>query len=194
MTRQLDKVATNHKVNTSLEAYRDGVVEAVSSLPLDTLQQIIDLLREARQRQSRVFIIGNGGSAATASHMVCDLSKSTIRSDAPRMRVVALVDNTPLVTAWANDSSYENIFVEQVENLAQKGDVLIAISGSGNSENVLRAVRLARELGVTTVGLTGFAGGKLKGLVDLCVVIKSDVMGQIEDAHLVIGHMLAYSL
>jgi D-sedoheptulose 7-phosphate isomerase len=175
-------------------SYADALAKAVRAIPLDRLAVIAETLREARRRGNLIFIMGNGGSAATASHMACDLSKSTIRDGRPRLRVVALGDNMSLVTAWANDTGYENIFVQQLENLAAPGDVVIAISGSGRSENVLRAVRRARDLGITTIGLTGFAGGSLKDLVDIALVVDSTVMGQIEDVHHAIGHMLTEAL
>ncbi|MCH8150663.1 MAG: SIS domain-containing protein, partial [Planctomycetes bacterium] len=106
---------------------------------------MVDALKEARRHGNRIFIMGNGGSASTASHMVCDLSKSTIQNGLPRLRVIPITDNVPLITAWANDTGYENIFVQQLENQASRGDVVIAISGSGRSENVLRAVRRFRD-------------------------------------------------
>ena len=129
-----------------LQSYVASLTDALKALPFEILERIIDTLKDARNRGSLVFIMGNGGSAATASHMVCDLSKTTIGSGTRRLRVVPLTDNMPLVTAWANDTGYENIFVQQLESLASQGDVVIAISGSGRSENVLRAVRRAREL------------------------------------------------
>lgn len=179
---------------TVLESYRQELLKALRTLPLDALEEALSLLRAARDTGHQVFIIGNGGSAATAAHMVSDLSKSTIQRDMPRLRVVTLIDNMPLITAWANDTGYENVFAQQMRNLARSGDVLIALSGSGNSENILRAVRLARELGMTTIGMTGAAGGHLKEMVDLCISVQSSVPGQIEDVHHAIGHMLAHAL
>ena len=174
-----------------LESYRDSLVLALSKVSLQAVKSIGDLLRDARIKGAQVFIVGNGGSAATATHMLCDLSKSTILENVPRLRVVPVVDSVPLITAWANDTGYENIFAEQIESHVRPGDVVIALSGSGESENILLAVRRAREHGATTVGLTGFAGGQLKEMVDICVVVDSDNMGQIEDVHHAIGHMLA---
>lgn len=182
------------KSTAEFESYADALADALRALPFETLVEIKETLNEARRRGNKVFIMGNGGSAATASHMVCDLSKTTIQDGTPRLRVIPITDNVPLITAWANDTGYENIFVEQIENLASLGDVLIAISGSGRSENVLRATRRARELGVTVIGLTGFEGGDLKELVDIALVVNSRVMGQIEDVHHAIGHMLTEAL
>ena len=177
-----------------LQDYVGALANALHALPLDTIEAMVDTLKEARRHGNRIFIMGNGGSASTASHMVCDLSKSTIQGGLPRLRVIPITDNVPLITAWANDTGYENIFVQQLENQAPRGDVVIAISGSGRSENVLRAVRLAREGGVTTIGLTGFEGGSLKDLVDIALVVDSRSMGQIEDVHHAIGHMLTEAL
>ena len=182
------------KTTEVLQDYTDALNRSLQALPFETLASIVERLREARERGNRVFVMGNGGSAATASHMVADLSKTTIKDGAPRLRVIPITDNMPLITAWANDTGYENIFVEQLENHASPGDVVIAISGSGRSENVLRAVRRARELGATTIGLTGFRGGDLKDLVDTVVIVDSQVYGQIEDVHHAIGHMLTDAL
>lgn len=177
-----------------LKGYLSGLEEALRALPVMTLRSIASMLWDARRRGSRVFIIGNGGSAATASHLASDLSKTTLREDEPRLRAIALTDNVPLITAWANDTGYENTFAQQLENLAMPGDVLIAISGSGRSENILKAVRRAREMELATIGLTGAGGGQLKDRVDIALVVASKTAGQIEDLHLAVGHMLAYAL
>ncbi len=176
------------------EGYRRELAGVLDGLPLETLGLVLDRLTEARCEGSQVFIIGNGGSATTASHMACDFSKSTIRDDLPRMRVVPITDSLCLITAWANDTEYGNVFAEQLKNLARRGDVLIALSGSGSSENVLRAVRHARELGLTTIGFTGLDGVRLRDLADLCVVVSSRDMGKIEDMHVVMCHMLTEAL
>jgi D-sedoheptulose 7-phosphate isomerase len=133
-------------------------------------------------------VFGNGGSAALASHVCCDLGKGTSDASAKRVRVMSLTDNVPLMTAWANDSSYEVVFTEQMKNFLEPGDVAFAISGSGNSPNVLHALRYAREAGATTVSLGGFEGGKMKGLSDVCAVIPSDNMQIIEDLHTMACH------
>ena len=163
----------------------------LAGLPVERIYRAGQILLEARQRGAQVFTLGNGGSAANASHIACDLSKSCIRDDLPRFRVISLVDNVPLATAWANDTSYENIFAAQLENLLQPQDIVIALSGSGRSPNVIRAVRLARQRGATVIGLTGYDGGLLKDMSDPCIVVPSDCMEQVEDTHLIIGHMLS---
>lgn len=162
---------------------------------LEAIQRIVPLFLKAREDDRTIFFIGNGGSASTASHFVVDIAKGTRRSlasgsETKRFRCLALNDNVPSVMAWANDTDYSRIFAEQLSNLATRGDVLVAISGSGNSPNVLEAVRVARTLGLTTIGLTGIGGGKLKEMVDVPLVVPSQSMQHTEDVHLVVLHLL----
>ncbi|MGA9839975.1 MAG: SIS domain-containing protein [Thermoplasmata archaeon] len=157
---------------------------------LEAVRRIVPILLTARTERRTVFFFGNGGSASTASHFVVDISKVASRGDGRRIRCVGLSDNIPSMTAWANDADYSRIFVEQLTGLASRGDVAVAISGSGNSPNVLEAVRAARALGVTTIGLTGMGGGKLKDLVDVAVVVPSHSMQHTEDVHVVVLHLL----
>lgn len=151
----------------------------------------IEVLFEAWHSKKHVYIIGNGGSAATASHMANDLNKFTIVQGMPRFKAVSLSDNMPLITAWANDSSYESIFSEQLLNLVESGDVVVAISTSGNSPNILQALRVARQNQATTIGFTGDDGGILKDLVDHCVFIPDAYIGRQEDGHMILDHMIA---
>ncbi len=157
---------------------------------LEGLRRAIPLLVAARSARRTVFLIGNGGSASTASHFVTDLSKVAARGDGPKLRALGLTDNTPSLTAIANDVEYARVFADQLAILGQSGDVLIAISGSGNSPNVLEGVRAARALGMATVGLTGIGGGKLKGMVDVPIVVPSDSMQHVEDVHVSILHLV----
>ncbi|MER3399651.1 MAG: phosphoheptose isomerase [Thermoflexus sp.] len=173
-----------------IEEYFDGVRRALEVLPRDVLLQVIAQVEAAAREGRMIFLCGNGGSAATASHFACDLAKGTRRPGAPMLRVVALTDNVPLLTAWANDTDYRHVFAEQLRPLVRPGDLLIAISGSGNSLNVLEAVRAAREAGAFTIGLTGFQGGRLREEVDLCLVVPSTCMEQIEDVHLILHHTI----
>jgi D-sedoheptulose 7-phosphate isomerase len=175
------------------EYYR-AVSAALFELPQAPVHQIIATLNQARADERRIFVFGNGGSAANASHFVVDVIKSTVRPDRPRFKIICLNDNMPTVTAYSNDVSYDVIFSEPLAALAGPGDVAIAISGSGNSPNVLRAMDTAKELGLTRIGLTGFAGGQLKAKCDVCVVVPSDSMQVIEDAHLVILHSVFLQL
>jgi len=164
----------------------------IANLPHGAIDQVISEFLRAYQDGKNVFIFGNGGSAALASHFACDLSKGTVigTNGHKRFRVMALTDNLALLTAWANDSSYERIFAEQLQNFVVSGDVAFAISGSGNSPNVLQALEVAREARATTVGLTGFEGGKMKSLCDVCVIVPSDNMQIIEDFHLSVAHAI----
>jgi D-sedoheptulose 7-phosphate isomerase len=162
---------------------------------LEALRGILPILLRAREEDRTIFFFGNGGSASTASHFVVDFAKGTRPSLAPgplskRFRCVALNDNVPSVMAWANDASYDRVFSEQLRSLAVKGDVVVAISGSGNSPNVLEAVRVAHEMGLRTIGLTGIGGGKLKGMVDVPLVVPSQSMQHTEDVHLFVLHFL----
>ena len=144
-----------------LEAHLAALRQGFSELDLSAVERIIDLLRDARQTSRQVFVFGNGGSAATASHMACDLSKTASSRRGPRLQAIALTDNVPLLTAIANDFDYEDVFVEQMATLWREGDVALGISASGNSPNVLKAVRYAREHGGHTIGFIGFGGGEL---------------------------------
>jgi D-sedoheptulose 7-phosphate isomerase len=174
----------------SIQRYLEEVQHTLSALPLERIRNVIDVLLSANCVGSTVFTLGNGGSAATASHFACDLAKGTITPGRPRFRVMALTDNTPLITAWSNDIAYEDVFAEQLGGLMGRGDVVVAFSGSGNSPNVLQAVELAHRMGGITIGFSGFAGGRLSSLVDVSVVVPCDCMEQIEDVHLTLCHLI----
>lgn len=173
-----------------ITSYLEELKTVLERFPVDEIERVVDILLDARRTGATVFVLGNGGSAATASHFACDLGKSATSPGVPRFRVVALTDNVPLLTAWANDTDYVNVFSEQLQNLLRPGDVVIAISGSGNSPNVLKAVEVGRQAGATTIGLTGFEGGKLKDLVDICIVVPANHMGQAEDGHMILDHVI----
>lgn len=190
-------VAIEHTIQPQLplaiadtSSYFERYAKVVAGLPYSEIDRVIDLLHEAYDNARRVFLFGNGGSAALASHFACDLGKGTVPVEAPdkRFRVLALTDNIPLITAWANDSSYDQIFAEQLRNFIQPGDVAFGISGSGCSPNVLSALQVAREAQAVAVGLTGFKGGKMPQFCDFCIVIPSDNMQIIEDLQLGISH------
>lgn len=179
---------------TLLNNYTMDLRDVLAQLPARDIIRVSEAILAAGERGGTIFILGNGGSAATASHFACDLAKGTQRPGVRPFRVIALTDNVPLMTAWGNDSSYEHIFAEQLRPLVQSGDVVIGISGSGNSPNVLEAMRIAKEAGAQTIGWTGFRGGKLKALVDICVLVPSHSMEQIEDVHLILEHALCTAL
>ena len=157
------------------------------------IEKVGELLTAARNEGRQVFLLGNGGSAASASHIAVDLGKGCSRNREKRFRVLSLTDNVPWMTALSNDISYEDVFVEQLKNYAEKGDIVIAISGSGNSKNVLKALHYGNTVGCETIGISGFGGGKLKDLVKHHVHIKSDHMGLIEDGQMIVGHILVYA-
>jgi len=173
-----------------IEEYLTQLQQMLGRLPLDDIQRVVETLLGGHEAGAKVFIMGNGGSAATASHFACDLAKGTITSGVPRFRVIALTDNVPLLTAWANDMSYGDIFVEQLHGLLDPGDIVIAISVSGNSECVIRAVRMAKWRGARTISLTGCGGGKLAPLTDVSVVVPSACVEQVEDIHLALEHSI----
>lgn len=186
--------------NFSYDSYLTHLKETIDELPLDQAARAADILFGAYQAGRTVFLFGNGGSAALASHMATDLGKGTHQpgpawmDSVKRLKALSVTDNVPLLTAWGNDTAYDGVFASQMENFIEAGDVALAISGSGNSPNVLRALELARRKGATTVGLGGFAGGKMKALLDCPVIVPSDNMQRIEDAHVILAHMIFLDL
>lgn len=184
-------------VSTRSVKYLDEVAKTLEKMEKDLpykAEEIVSCLLKARDSGRRVYVCGNGGSASTASHMASDLNKGANRKDAPRFKAIALTDNIPAMLAWANDASYDDIFVEQLKNHLEKGDVVIGISGSGNSPNVLKALHYANDEGAITIGLTGFDGGKITQLAKICYVVPNHTMQQIEDIHLLMEHMISLIL
>ncbi|PYV34302.1 MAG: phosphoheptose isomerase [Acidobacteria bacterium] len=194
MKRQ--KIAKSPPPPDAYAAYLADLKQVIDALPLEAARRAVDILEEAYRTDHTVFLFGNGGSAALASHLAADLGKGThvpgpaSLEGVKRMKVLALTDNVPLLTAWANDTDYERVFAAQMENFVTAGDVAFGISGSGNSASVLRALQLAREKGATTVGLVGSGGGKMNALLDCAIVVPSDHMQKIEDAHLTLAHLI----
>lgn len=179
---------------TFLFNYLEQLRTTISNLPVDGIEQAIKMLHRARLSGHQVFIMGNGGSAATATHFVCDLAKNTAYPDLPGFRVIGLSDNMAIFSALGNDNGYENVFVDQLRNFVRKEDVVIGISTSGNSDNVLRAIQLAQETGAHTIGMTGFNGGKLASLVELEIRVPSHNIQHVEDVHLSLEHMICSAL
>ena len=167
-----------------------------SAIDLDAVARVTEQLAAAREARATIFIAGNGGSAATASHWANDLGKATRAPDKPPIRVLSLSDNVSWFTALANDEGYDRVFSGQLENLAQPGDVLMVISASGNSPNLVNAVTLAKEKNVKTVGLLGFDGGVLRPLVDECIWVATEdgLYGPVESVHLMVCHLVTASL
>jgi D-sedoheptulose 7-phosphate isomerase len=174
------------------ELYRSQLFDAISSIDLAAVEQAIGWFEEARDKDQHIFVCGNGGSAATASHFTCDILKGASFQKDKRFRMLALNDSLPTLTAYANDVAYAAVFEEQLKNFAKPGDLVMAISGSGNSPNVLRAIACANELGCRTIALTGRDGGKLGPIAQLNIHVKSQHMGRIEDAHMIVCHMIGY--
>jgi len=191
----IDVIPNDSPLGDSIHDYHAALQEALDRTPLGQVEGIARAMLVAYDRGGRVLVCGNGGSAATATHMACDLAKNTAVEGVPRLRAHALTDNAALIMALANDLGYDTIFAEQLLSLpVGREDLVVAISGSGNSANVLAAIRVAREAGARTVGLTGMGGGRLAGLVDAALVVPSNEMEIVEDVHLAVNHMLTRAL
>ncbi len=174
----------------SLGGYWDDLAALARELDPGQVRAAAELLLDTQARGRVVFLAGNGGSAASASHFACDLAKGTRDGGGPTFKVMPLTDNVPLMTAWANDTSYDRIFAEQLRSLARPGDLLVAISASGTSQNMVAAVETARSLRVRTLALTGRNGGLIAPMVDLAIRVPSDCIEIVEDAHMAIAHSL----
>jgi len=173
-----------------LEGHINDVRSVLNEIPIDAIERVVGIILDAYDNGAHVYVVGNGGSATNATHFACDLSKATIVEGRARLRVTSLTDNIALLTAWANDTSYDKVFSEQLTNLLNPGDVVVAISASGNSPNVVSAVRAARLMGASTIGLVGFAGGRLLESVDAAIHVPSSDYGVVEDCHSVLEHAI----
>ncbi len=180
----------------SFSEYKNYTQQAIDSVDESSVEGFIDLLHDAWKRDASIFVIGNGGSAANASHFAQDMAKGTRPTpDFPRpMRALSLTDNFAFFSALGNDEGYENVFVEQLRTYCRPGDVIVAISGSGNSPNVLKAIEYAKANGMTTIGVTGFSGGKLRDMVDFQVHVPLNDMCTSESVHSVIFHYVILQL
>lgn len=179
-----------------IKNYLFELTRCLKSLDKTRIELIIDVLVAAYKKDRKVFILGNGGAASTSSHMACDLGKGTLQrvydNTERRFRVISLTDNVALMTAFANDLSFDDIFLQQLRNLVETDDVVIALSGSGNSPNVVKAIEYAKSCGAITIGILGFkTGGKLGKMVDYSIVADSNHYGPIEDIQLILNHMIA---
>ena len=174
------------------QGYKTGLLQAIEAIDLAKVNQAIEWFKDARAAGRHIFVCGNGGSAAIASHFACDIVKGASFNRHSRFRIMALTDQLATLTAYANDVGYDAVFVEQLKNFAQPGDLFMGISGSGNSPNVLRAMDYANELGCRTLALTGRDGGKLGPKAQLNIQVPVPHMGRIEDAHMIVCHMIAY--
>lgn len=179
-------------MNPFLKSYLDQLSQLIQSFDIEKINGIAGVLKRARDEDRQIFVFGNGGSAATASHFVVDMVKGASLNREKRFRIMALTDQVPTITAYANDIGYDAVFEQHLRNFARPGDVVIAISGSGNSPNALRAIEYANSIGCTTIGFAGFEGGQLAALSQHAFVVPSNHMGRIEDCHMLACHLLAY--
>ncbi len=175
------------------KSYLHGLADVVRRIDTDSLERAIVAVRDARDRDGAVYSCGNGGSASIASQMVVDIVKGASYGKAKRIKMMGLTDSVATITAYSNDVSYECVFVEQLKNWARPGDVLIAISGSGNSENVVKAVEYANEQGMETIGCTTGEGGRLKDIATIPLEVPSSHMGHLEDCFFAMTHVLCYA-
>lgn len=180
----------NKDYTQGIAAYFQRLKSAIDRLSLSDINQVMSVLEQARDAGKMIFIMGNGGSAATASHYVCDFNKGVSLNQVKKYKFLCLNDNIPSLMAYANDLTYENIFVNALSSYFQSGDVVIGISGSGNSSNVLRAIEYANQHGGITVGLSGYDGGKLKQMAQYNIHIPMDDMQITEDLHMVLDHCM----
>jgi D-sedoheptulose 7-phosphate isomerase len=175
-----------------IDEYLSTFVAKVNSFNGSKIVDIINALKKAKDEDRTIFVIGNGGSAATANHFACDFGKNAVKSDEGRFRIISLSESVSCITAYGNDISFDSVFEEQLKNLMRPGDILIAISASGKSPNIIKAVNYAKAKGGMVIGLSGFDGGLLKNLSDINVNIDFDTYEQIEDFHLIITHIIVY--
>ena len=179
------------RIGAVADQYLASVQEAIAGVDRNAVVRVAELLCDVRARGNQVFIAGNGGSSSTASHMAADLTRAASGSAGPPLRCRSLTDNVPAVTAWSNDVGVEAAFALQMDQVVEPGDVLIAISASGRSPNIIAAANAAHRQGASVVGLVGFGGGKLAEIADVAVVVPSEEYGPVEDIHLLLGHLLA---
>lgn len=174
------------------ETYKAEVIDTVNMIDAELVNRAIEWFEEARDKNHHIFTCGNGGSGSTASHFVCDVLKGASYNREKKFRILSLNDSMATLTAYSNDVHYDSVFVEQLRNYAQPGDLVMAVSGSGNSSNVVKALEFANQAGCRTIALTGRDGGQLGGVAQLNIQVPEQHMGRIEDAHMIICHMIAY--
>ena len=174
-----------------IEGYLNGVRRCLNEINKAEVEEVVNAIFDAYQRHRHIFIFGNGGSATTASHFACDLAKGTVGEGEVHLPVISLTDNVALMTAISNDIGYASVFKEQLINLLREGDVVIGISASGNSPNVLSAIEYARARGALTIGMCGFGGGKLVQVAEKALTFSAEDYGQVEDVHMVLVHLIS---
>lgn len=177
-----------------LSDYIAVLQKTIDRLPQELIAEVINILHDARMAGRQVFIMGNGGSASTATHFVCDLAKNTRREGLPHFRVIGLTDNMAIFSAYANDEGYDRVFSQQLANLIKPNDIVIGISASGNSANVLNGIEEAKKYQATTIAFTGFSGGRLGPMVDINIHVDSNIIEHVEDIHLMLEHMIVKTI
>ena len=177
-----------------LADYITVLQKTMDRLPQALIAEVINILHDARMTGRQVFIMGNGGSASTATHFVCDLAKNTRREGLPHYRVIGLTDNMAIFSAYANDEGYDQVFSQQLANLIKPNDIVIGISASGNSANVLNGIEEAKKNQATTIAFTGFTGGRLGSMVDINIHVDSHIIEHVEDIHLMLEHMIVKTI
>ncbi|MBM3709388.1 MAG: SIS domain-containing protein [Actinobacteria bacterium] len=181
------------KVSEFIDSYFDSLNKGLNELSREEIENVVDILLNAWKQEKQIFLIGNGGSASTASHFACDLGKGTLGrnyDDKKRFRVISLTDNVATLTAYGNDLSFEEVFAQQLRNLVSEGDVAIFITGSGNSENILKAIEVANTNKAVTIGFLGFDGGRARQMLDHYILFKDNHYGRVEDSHLILEHLI----
>ncbi|MCD4775636.1 MAG: SIS domain-containing protein [Candidatus Aegiribacteria sp.] len=173
-----------------IRTYLNQVSALALKIPSENIEELVGIILKAYENGRKIFVFGNGGGSATSSHFVCDLAKGTVTPGKPRLKAISLSVNIPLITAWANDTDYTNTFGEQLKNLVEKKDVVIGLSGSGMSPNVINAFRVANKAGAISVLFSGFNGGEAVNIAKNSIVVPSDDMQQIEDIHLILCHIV----
>lgn len=194
--KQIIPIPIHQSVLSFIDSYFQEIIRCIVLLDKQSIAKVIEEVVAAYRNDRKIYILGNGGAASTASHIACDLGKGTLArvydTKEKRLHVMSLTDNVAVMTAYANDLSFDDIFLQQLRNLVEKDDVVIGISGSGNTKNVLNAITYAKKSGAKTIGLAGFnSGGKLAEIVDIPVTVKTNHYGPIEDVHMMIGHLVA---
>jgi D-sedoheptulose 7-phosphate isomerase len=191
LERQRESVQQMPSLQDFADDYFCKLKTVMDAIPRGKIESVIEVLMDAYRQDRHIFIMGNGGSASNAAHFACDLAKTPVEENSHRLRAMSLTENLPLFTAWSNDTHYFFGFAEQLKNLMNSGDVVIGISGSGNSQNVLNGIAYANSIGGKTIGLIGFSGGRLKDLVHVHLIVPSDNMQRVEDLHLVLIHLIS---
>jgi D-sedoheptulose 7-phosphate isomerase len=180
------------KMPGHITKYLDDLKGIINSIEPGDLEEVIEVIKKTREEDKRIFVFGNGGSAATASHFAADFGKNAFKGDTNRFKIISLSNNISSITACGNDIGFETVFEEQLKNLMHDGDLIMCISASGNSPNIIKAVEYAKSRNGYIIGLTGFDGGKVREISDININIDSDSYEQIEDMHLVIAHIIVY--